>query len=109
MEPGTQQPQASAKTEILHPAIAVMAGAVLVGIAAFLVHGYQPPREDLRLEQQVKQLSAQIQQIKQEQTMPAMVLNRYRDSICYIYGVYHVGKPGQRPGLRARVSGTGFV
>src|SRR5581483_7551132 len=39
----------------------------------------------------------------------AMVLNRYRDSICYIYGVYHVGKPNRRPGLRARVSGTGFV
>jgi S1-C subfamily serine protease len=38
-----------------------------------------------------------------------MVLNRYRNSICYIYGVYHVGVPNERPGLRARLSGTGFV
>jgi S1-C subfamily serine protease len=38
-----------------------------------------------------------------------MVLTRYRNSICYIYGVYHVGLPNERPGLRARLSGTGFV
>lgn len=41
--------------------------------------------------------------------MPAMVLTRYRNSICYIYGVYHVGFPNHRPGLRARISGTGFL
>ena len=41
--------------------------------------------------------------------MPSMVLTRYRNSICYLYGVYHVGRPNQRPELRARVSGTGFV
>jgi hypothetical protein len=38
-----------------------------------------------------------------------MVLNRYRNSICYVYGVYHVGIPHERPGLRARLSGTAFV
>ena len=38
-----------------------------------------------------------------------MVLNRYRNSICYIFGLYQVGFPGQRPSLRARISGTGFV
>lgn len=41
--------------------------------------------------------------------MPTLVLNRYRNSICYIFGVYHVGFEGQRPALRARISGTGFV
>jgi S1-C subfamily serine protease len=41
--------------------------------------------------------------------MPAMVLNHYRDSICYIFGVYEVGFANQRPALRARISGTGFV
>ena len=41
--------------------------------------------------------------------MPALVLNRYRNSICYIFGVYHVATPGHRPSLRARISGTGFV
>jgi serine protease Do len=38
-----------------------------------------------------------------------MVLNRYRNSICYIFGVYQVGFAEQRPALRARISGTGFV
>ncbi|MBV8477108.1 MAG: trypsin-like peptidase domain-containing protein [Acidobacteria bacterium] len=41
--------------------------------------------------------------------MPAMVLTRYRNSICYIHGVYHVGLPHERPGLRAHLSGTAFV
>jgi len=45
----------------------------------------------------------------EEQAMPAMVLNRYRNSICYVFGVYHVGFEGRAPDLRARVSGTGFV
>ena len=41
--------------------------------------------------------------------MPAVVLNRYRNSIGYIYGVYQVGFANQRPVVRARVSGTGFL
>jgi S1-C subfamily serine protease len=41
--------------------------------------------------------------------MPATVLNRYRNSIGYIYGVYQVGFANQRPVIRARVSGTGFL
>lgn len=65
--------------------------------------------EDARLKQEVLQLSSQVHELRQEQAMPAMVLTRYRNSICYIYGVYHVGLPNERPGLRARLSGTGFV
>jgi serine protease Do len=41
--------------------------------------------------------------------MPAVVLHRYRNSICYIFGIYHVGYPGHSPEFRARISGTGFV
>ena len=41
--------------------------------------------------------------------MPATVLNRYRNSIGYIYGVYQVGFTDQKPNVRARVSGTGFL
>jgi hypothetical protein len=41
--------------------------------------------------------------------MPALVLNRYRNSICFIFGVYRVGFPGRQPEFRARISGTGFV
>jgi hypothetical protein len=64
-------------------------------------------REDLQT--QVHELTAQIEQLRQEQSMPALVLDRYRNSIGYIYGVYHVGFANQRPEIRARVSGTGFL
>lgn len=65
------------------------------------------PPDDLQ--KQVHELTAQVEQLKQEQSMPAVVLNRYRNSIGYIYGVYQVGFPNQRPAIRARVSGTGFL
>src|SRR5581483_11581715 len=74
---------------------ALITGTLLAGLL-FLSARHSPRPEDL-------------QELKQEQAMPAMVLTRYRNSICYIYGVYHVGFPGQRPGLRARISGTGFL
>jgi len=109
MELGNQPPQASGRIKLLCLAFAALVGAILLGTIGVGVRHPEPPTDDVRLERQIQQLSAQIQQLKQEEAMPAMVLNRYRDSICYIYGVYHVGKPGQRPGLRARVSGTGFV
>ena len=81
--------------------------ALLLG-TAMIVHFYSPaPANDLK--NQVQQLTDQVQLLKQEQAMPAMVLNRYRNSICYVYGVYHVSFPDRRVGLRARLSGTGFV
>src|ERR1700752_78721 len=90
----------------------VLACMLLLGALA-MFHYYAPrapqetPQNDLQ--QQVHELNAQIQQLKQEQAMPAMVLNRYRNSIGYIYGVYQVGYANQRPAIRARVSGTGFL
>jgi S1-C subfamily serine protease len=81
--------------------------ALLLGTGV-LVHYYAPqPTSDLRSE--VNQLNLQVEQLKQEQAMPVMVLNRYRNSICYVFGVYQVGFPNQPPRLRARISGTGFV
>ena len=65
------------------------------------------PRDNLQA--QVHELTAQIEQLRQEQSMPALVLNRYRNSIGYLYGVYHVGFAKQRPEIRARFSGTGFL
>src|SRR6476620_5346755 len=72
-------------------------------------------RQRLALEQselqqiELRQLTRDVDELKQEQAMPALVLNRYRNSICYIFGVYRVAMPGKRPALRARISGTGFV
>jgi S1-C subfamily serine protease len=65
------------------------------------------PRDNLQA--QVHELTAQIEKLRQEQSMPALVLNRYRNSIGYLYGVYHVGFAKQRPEIRARFSGTGFL
>jgi hypothetical protein len=61
------------------------------------------------LQRQVLRLGHQVQQLEQEQAMPALVLHRYRNSICFIFGVYRVGFPGHQPEFRARISGTGFV
>ncbi len=85
---------------------------MLVGALA-MVHYYTPsaaqglPPDDLQ--KQVHELTAQVEQLEQEQAMPAVVLNKYRNSIGYIYGVYQVGFPNKRPEIRARVSGTGFL
>ena len=73
-----------------------------------MAYYYWPPPSD-NLHEQMQQLTQQVDELKQEQAMPALVLNRYRNSICYIFGVYQVGFPQQRPALRARISGTGFV
>jgi S1-C subfamily serine protease len=86
-------------------------GIFLIAGVGLMAHYYAPPNglptDDLHA--QVQRLSLQVNQLQQEQAMPAMVLNRYRNSICYIFGVYQVGFSRQRPMLRARISGTGFV
>jgi S1-C subfamily serine protease len=90
----------------------VLGGVLLLG-AVIMVRHYGPsaaqsaPPEDLQKE--VHELTAQVEQLKQDQAMPAVVLNRYRDSIGYIYGIYQVGFPNHHPEIRARVSGTGFL
>jgi S1-C subfamily serine protease len=90
----------------------VLAVVMFLGAVA-MVHYYAPraaqqaPPDDLQ--KQVHALTAQVEQLKQEQAMPAVVLNRYRNSIGYIYGVYQVGFPNLHPIVRARVSGTGFL
>src|SRR5262249_56463 len=93
----------------------MMQGVLGIGLflgALAMVHYYAPlaaqgaPPDDLQ--KQVHELTAQVEQLKKDQAMPAMVLSHYRNSIGYIYGIYSVGFPSQRPSVRARVSGTGF-
>jgi S1-C subfamily serine protease len=88
-------------------------GIVLLLGAVAMFHYYAPvtaqSAQPDELHQQVQQLTQQVAQLEKEQAMPALVLNRYRNSIGYIYGVYQVGFPHQSPAIRARVSGTGFL
>ena len=65
-----------------------------------MAHYYAPP-ETASLQAEVSQLTEQVQELQQAQWMPTLVLNRYRDSVCYVFGVYQVGFPGHTPALRA--------
>jgi S1-C subfamily serine protease len=91
---------------------AVLAVVLLAGAVA-MFHYYAPttaqgvPPDELQ--KQVTQLHQQVAQLEKQQAMPALVLNRYRNSIGYIYGVYQVGFPHKPATIRARVSGTGFL
>jgi S1-C subfamily serine protease len=85
----------------------ILGGALLIG-SGLLAHFYAPPPTN-DLQQRVSELSQEVHQLRQQQDMPAKVLNEYRDSICYVFGTYRVGFEGRPPELRARVSGTGFV
>jgi S1-C subfamily serine protease len=78
-------------------------------VAVGLVAHYYPATATNELQQELQTLRHEVQQLRQEQAMPSLVLNRYRNSICFVFGVYQVGFKGQPPALRARVSGTGFV
>lgn len=99
--------------------VEVVLGLFLIVGTGFMAHYYAPPAPlpvpapppvlTNTHQDELRQLTRDVDELKQEQAMPALVLNRYRNSICYIYGIYRVSLPGQRPALRARISGTGFV
>ncbi len=61
----------------------------------------------------VSRLSAKLSQVENEQAMPATVLRRHRNAICYIYAVYTMEWPAKAVERRlehhTRVSGTGFL
>jgi serine protease Do len=99
-----EEPVCTAWPRVIQSAVAVF----LFLVSGFLIHFYWPPPTD-DLQAQVVQLSRQVDELKQEQAMPALVLNRYRNSICYVFGVYRVGFAGEQPSIRARISGSGFV
>jgi S1-C subfamily serine protease len=70
-------------------------------------------REPRDLAGEVERLSSEVRELRAEQAMPAMVLNRHRNSIAYLYGVYsfRTGRTREGRPLRdhSRVAGTGFV
>src|ERR1700726_5076973 len=116
-EPPSSEAQPSQESTIVSDSwqqtVQAVLGVVMLLGAFAMVHYYSPkatmaePPNDLQ--KQVHLLTAQIEQLQQDQAMPAVVMNRYRNSIGYIYGVYQVGFANHRPEVRARVSGTGFL
>jgi len=91
---------------------AVLGFALLAGVGAMLYYfspAIAPGPQTEDLQKQVHALTAQVAQLEKAQAMPALVLNRYRNSIGYVYGVYQVGFSNRPAAIRARVSGTGFL
>lgn len=77
----------------------------LVG-AGVMAHYYAPP-ENAALEQQVHQLSQQVADLERQQSLSPSAVDDARESVAYIYGIYHIA--GRAHSFRARVAGTGFV
>jgi serine protease Do len=83
-------------------------------LVALLIFQLRPSGlSDHQLNSKVSQLSAKLAQLEREQAMPATVLKRHRNSICYVYAVYSMEWPSntlvRRHQRHTRVSGTGFL
>jgi S1-C subfamily serine protease len=108
-----QEEEPSVVSESWQQMVQAVLGVVLLIGAVAMSHYYAPGAaqgvQPDELQKQVQQLTQQVAQLEKEQAMPALVLNRYRNSIGYIYGIYRVGFANQPATIRARVSGTGFL
>ena len=81
--------------------------AVLALLGALVMARYYSPPETTGLEQQVHQLSREVADMEKQQSFSAAAVDDARESVAYIYGIYHVS--GRVQSFRARVAGTGFV
>ncbi|MGB6776600.1 MAG: serine protease [Terriglobales bacterium] len=82
---------------------------VLALVGAGVMAQYYAPPETSGLEQQVHQLSRQVADLERQQPFSASAVDDARDSVAYIYGIYHVSGHAHSQSFRARVAGTGFV
>jgi len=104
------------RTKVAATARAFLAGVLvaIIAVAAVVVASApQKNSENVRLNEAVARLSAEVSRLSQEQAMPSVVVARHRDSICYVYALYSItprpfGRRLYHP-VRTRVSGTGFV
>lgn len=87
-------------------ALSFAAGAL---VASALMWSAQPGGQATRpdLAGEVSHLSLKVQQLEKKQASAGRVLSQHRNSICYIYGVYSVGRGENR--THTSFSGTGFV
>ncbi len=83
-------------------------GVLMLAGAAVMVRFYAPP-QDQELAQRVHELSRQVEQLEQQQSQSVAAVNSARDSVAYIFGIYHVSGRLPEQSFRARVGGTGFV
>ena len=81
--------------------------AMLALLGALVMARHYAPPETTGLEQQVHQLSREVADMEKQQSFSAAAVDDARESVAYIYGIYHVS--GRVQSFRARVAGTGFV
>lgn len=79
----------------------------LVG-ALVMAHYYAPP-ETADLQNQVKQLSQQVEDLERQGAFSSSAVDDARKSVAYIFGVYRVSGAERSAPIRARVAGTGFM
>jgi serine protease Do len=82
-------------------------------VVILFVTFYPSHVSNVDLHERLSTLSSKLSQVEAEQAMPATVLRRHRNAICYIYAVYTLEWPS-RSVVRTiqrhtRVSGTGFL
>ena len=82
-------------------------GVIMLVGAGFMAHYYAPP-ETTELQQQVRQLSRQVEALQQQDSFPAAAVDNSRESVAYVAGIYRITEKDGRE-IRARVAGTGFV
>ena len=80
---------------------------VLALVGALAMAYYHVPPETTGLERQVHELSREVADMEKQQSFSAAAVDDARESVAYIYGIYHVS--GRPQSFRARVAGTGFV
>ncbi len=79
----------------------------LIG-AGVMAHYYAPP-ETASLQQQVHQLSQQVNDLERQGAFSPAAVDDARESVAYIYGIYRVSGDPATPPIHARVAGTGFI
>ena len=90
-----------------HPALTVLLLGAL-GMAALRYRPPQPVASD-DLVKAVAHLNAELQQLRQERGLPALVVSRSSGSVCYIYAVYNFEHGHGIKTVKVHISGTGFV
>jgi S1-C subfamily serine protease len=81
---------------------------LLVAGAGAMVRFYPAP-QDVELARQVHQLTRQVEELQRQQSFSVAAVDDARNSVAYIFGIYHVSGGPRGQSLRARVGGTGFV
>jgi len=91
--------------EVWQRFVQALLGVLALAGALLMAHYYAPP-QTTGLEQQVHELSRQVEEL-QRQSYAEGPIDDARESVAYIYSIYHVDGKAQH--FRARVAGTGFV